>query len=140
MSIPNLIAISIAVLLLWSAYYLFWLCMTSTDNLPEFVKWVNKTLPPKKMHENTKMNKVGCCLCSILLFVALVPLMILYGIYLLFHIGRKDEKKWQRILIIEDISSVKIEETDTQKYGKDLNMLNESSVFLKDASRVRNRR
>ena len=93
MSIPNLIAISIAVLLLWSLYYIFWLCMTSTDNLLGFIKWVNKTLPPRRMYENTKMNKVGCCLCSILLFVALVPLMILYGIYLLFHIGRKDEKK-----------------------------------------------
>lgn len=38
MSISNLIAVSVAVLLLWSLYYIFWLCMAHTDNLPEFVK------------------------------------------------------------------------------------------------------
>ena len=134
------IFLCVVILVLWSAVCCAILEHWNVYDFSDFLKLVDIILHPARIYEKTEMNKAGCLICTVLLAFLLLPLMMVYLVYVLFHIGRKDEKKWQRILIIEDISFVKIEETSIRKYGKDLNMLNESSVFLKDASRVRNRR
>ena len=59
----------------------------------KFVKWMENIFPPHVMYENTNMNKAGCLICTVLLAFLIFPLTIVYLVYVLFHIGRKDEKK-----------------------------------------------
>ena len=64
----------------------------NVNNFSDFLKLVDIILHPARIYEKTEMNKAGCLICTVLLAFLLLPLMMVYLVYVLFHIGRKDER------------------------------------------------
>ena len=96
--ILGVIFLCVVILVLWSAVCCTILEYLNVNNFSDFLKWMDNIFPPHAMYENTEMNEVGCFVCTVLFMFLLLPLMIVYLVYILFHIGRKDEYK-----VTEDI-------------------------------------
>lgn len=87
------IFLCVVVLAVWGAVCCAILEPLNVNNFSDFLEVVDIILHPARIYEKTEMNKAGCLVCAVLLAFLLLPLMIVYLIYVLFHIGRKDEKK-----------------------------------------------
>lgn len=87
------IFLCVVILAIWSAVCCTILEHWNVYDFSDFLKLVDIILHPARIYEKTEMNKAGCLICTVLLAFLLLPLMIVYLVYVLFHIGRKDEKK-----------------------------------------------
>ena len=87
------IFLCVVILVLWGAVCCAILEHWNVYDFSDFLKLADIILHPTKIYEKTEMNKTGCLICTVLLAFLLLPLMMVYLVYVLFHIGRKDEKK-----------------------------------------------
>ena len=90
--IVAVIFLCVMVLIIWSAVCYSVLEYLNVNNFSDFLKLVDIILHPTRIYEKTEMNKAGCLICTVLLAFLLLPLTIVYLVYVLFHIGRKDRE------------------------------------------------